>query len=427
MMFFSLLQYSCVFVLGLLVSLLLSGAVTRPNYIQKSIVISVVLLSAQLATFLLFGIDITKKCYPLIVHIPMWVFLVILFSTPKLQTLVSILLAYMCCQPPRWIASAGLLIPESHWLYQILYLPVAAAFLFFVWRYLVAPIRHFMERSRKACVLIGILPGIYYVFDYVTTVHTRLLTSGNMAAVQFVPSVLSVVYLMFIVMYHSEMETQYQLRRERDFLESQLNRAKDSFASIQQLQRKTQQYRHDMRHHFNLLKSLAMDNNISQIQQYLQTVQKDIEDITPVRYCNNDVVNILLSYYASNAKEKQVEISITASLPNKLIYRDTELCSLLSNGLENAITAASRISDPQQRKVSIHLGTHGENILIQIENTYSGNLIWKDGLPCTQQKGHGLGTQSIRAIARSHGGEATFRTRNDLFQLRIILPNLPEM
>lgn len=423
MMIFSFAQYIAAFVLGVQVSMILTGVNAKAHPARNTLLIYGALLAAQLLSFCVLGLSATKKLYPLIVHFPLWLLMVLVFKTPKLQTAVSVLVAYMCCQPPRWIASLGLLIPEDHWLYPILYIPVAGLFLFFLWRYLAASIRQFMERSRKACLMLAMVPALYYIFDYITTVYTSLLHSGNVAATQFMPSVVSVAYLLFIFLYNAELEKQLPLRSERDFLTMQLHQSNIAFTAMQQMQEKTREYRHDMRHHLTLLQTFAAENNMEKIQQYLHTTQQDLEALTPKRYCSNDVANLLLSYYAASAKAQKVDFSVTAALPVRLSCSETELCSLLSNGLENAIRAAASVEPPGRRTVSVHLGMHCRNLLIQIENTYTGSLTWQDGLPCSDQNEHGFGTRSIRAIVRSHGGEAVFHARNGLFQLRIMLPD----
>ena len=423
MTLFSIAQYAAAFWLGVQISLMLSGAKPRFHTRSNILLIYILLLAAQLLAFHFLGLSATRKLYPLLVHFPLWLLMVLLLKTSKLQTAVSILIAYMCCQPPRCVASLGLIIPENHWLYYILYIPAAGLFLFLSRHYAGTSIRQFMERSRKVCLTLGLVPALYYVFDYVTTVYTSLLHSGNVAAVQFMPSVVSLAYILFIFQYNSELEKQLQLRAKQDFLTMQLQQSYIALSAIQQMQEKTRQYRHDMRHHLTLLQALASENNIEKIKQYLYAIELDIEALTPIRYCKNEVVNLLLSYYAASAKKQNVEMSVTASLPSQLPYSETELCSLLSNGLENAIRAAVCVESCANRKVSIHMGIHYQNLLIQIENTYTGNITWEDGLPCSTQDEHGLGTRSIRTIVRSHGGEAIFSTRNGLFQLRIILPN----
>ena len=426
MMTLSIVQSVAAFLLGVLVSVMLSGAQTKPLCGRKLTGICLVLLAAQGISLVLLGYSATREIYPLIVHLPLWALLVLLFQTPKLQTAVSILVAYQYCQLPRWVASLGLVIPEEHWLYHILYIPVAGLFLLLMRRYLASSIRRFMERSRKVCLLTGLVPVLYYVFDYVSAVYTGMLNSGNVAAVQFMPSVVSVAYLVFTVLYNSELEKQIRVERERDVLAAQLHQSKIALSAMKDSQERTRQYRHDMRHHFTLLQVLAAENNMEKVQQYLRAAQQDIEALAPAHYCSNEVVNLLMAYYAREAKARHVKLRVTAELPSQLSCSETELCSLLSNGLENAIYAASQVETPNRREVSVRLGIHRENLLIQIENTYTGTLFWQDGLPCTEQKGHGFGTRSIRAIVRAHGGEAIFRVKDGVFQLRILFPCDPD-
>lgn len=425
MMLFSLLQYAAAFLLGTLVSVLLSGVSLDRHKIRPNLLSCVILLAVQAAALKIFDLAATKMLYPLMVHLPLWAILVLVLKAPRLQSAVAVLLAYLCCQPVRWVASVGLLIPTDSWLYTALYIPCAAIFLFCMQHYLAQPIRQFMVRSQRACLTLGLMPALYYVFDYATTVYTDLLISGNLAVVQFMPSVLSIVYLHFLFLYHSELERQGKLTRERDLLTLQLHQSKIAFSAMQQNQENTMRYRHDMRHHFALLQAMAAEDDIEQIRQYLSAVNKDMDSLTPVRYCGNNMVNLLLSYYASAAQAQNVPISITAALPARLTFSETELCSLLSNGLENAVHAAAQVANPEARQVSVHMGTHGGHLLIQIQNTYTGNLLWKDGLPFTHQQDHGFGVRSIRSIARAQGGEAIFREEKGLFQLRIMLPVPP--
>lgn len=422
MMVLSLAQYTAVFLLGVLVSAMLSGGELHGRVGGKVALVCLLLLAVQLLSYESLGLEATKKLYPLIVHLPLWTALVLILETPKLQTAVSVLVAYMFCQLPRWVASLGLLLPETHWLFSLLYIPVAGVFLLLMYRFFAPPVRQLLTRDRWNCLLVGIVPALYYGFDYLTTVYTSMLLSGNMAAVQFMPSVVSSAFLFFVVNHHTQQEKQLQIARERDVLAVQLQQSGIALSAMQQIQEKTKEYRHDMRHHFNLLRAYTAQENVDAIRQYLATAEQDLDALTPVRYCGNEVVNMVLSYYAALAKAAQISFSVAASFPGQLPCRETEMCVMLSNGLENALDAAARVEDLTLRYVKIHIGSHSNNLLIQIENTYTLDLIWHDGLPCSEEAGHGLGTRSIRTIARSIGGEALFSGRDNIFQLRIWIP-----
>ncbi|NFB70529.1 GHKL domain-containing protein [Clostridium butyricum] len=109
-------------------------------------------------------------------------------------------------------------------------------------------------------------------------------------------------------------------------------------------------------------------------------------------------------------------------LPKKLDIPDTEFCSILSNGLENAITAVSKIDDTSLRTVHLNCFINKNKLLIMIKNSYLGEIQKKDGIPASIQDNHGFGCRSIVMIAEKQKGFATFETEENIFTLRVILP-----
>ena len=147
----------------------------------------------------------------------------------------------------------------------------------------------------------------------------------------------------------------------------------------------------------------------------------DLDTITPKKFCANETINLLCSSYDSTAKRLNVKLKIHAVLPKNLPISDTELCSIVSNGLENALLAAS------QPKVSYKWADFScevkqNKLLIQIQNTYSGHIVMHDGLPISNDAGHGYGCHSIQTIIQRNGGICSFNAEDGMFTLRIILP-----
>ncbi len=382
---------------------------------------SVILLFLQSSCWWLFGIDLTSKLYPLIIHLPMILFLIIYLKRPWLISTVSVLSAYLCCQVPRWIGSIGGAVFSSRLSEHICY--IAAVFLaYYLFKIYVADtLRQLMEKSTKSCVLLGAVPLFYYLFDYITTIYTDLLYRGVNGAVQFMPSVFSIAYFVFIILYYVEMQKQLRAHRERDMLASQLHSAHSELMSLRQMQNIAATYRHDMRHHFSILQGMASEGSIERIKTYVNIAQSDIDAITPIRFCENETVNLILSTFSAKAKHAGITMNVSAKLPSSLPLSDTELCSLLSNGLENAIFAAASL-DLDRRVVSVKATIHKANLLILIENHYTGVIVMKGGLPQSSLKGHGYGTRSIAAIADAHGGQAIFSAEDGVFTLKIMLP-----
>lgn len=100
-----------------------------------------------------------------------------------------------------------------------------------------------------------------------------------------------------------------------------------------------------------------------------------------------------------------------------------EIYSLFGNALENAINA-SIVLPPEKRIISITDRSLNGMTIVCVENYFSGQLHFEDGLPCTtkNENGHGYGLKSIRYIAESHGGMISASADGEIFNLTIAVP-----
>ncbi len=382
----------------------------------------VILLIVQTGSWWFYGIDLTSKLYPLIIHLPMTLFLTLYLKRPLLLSAVSVLSAYLCCQAPRWIGFLAGAVFGRRLADHIFYIAAVLVAYYFLSRYVSGSVRELMEKSVKSCLLLGAVPFFYYLFDYFTTIYTDVLYRGAEWAVQFMPSTVSIFYFVFLILYYAETQKQAAAQRERDMLAAQLQLAKTEFATLRQLQECTNVYRHDMRHHFSYLQGLASKGRLEEIKEYLKTAQSDMDAITPVRFCENETANLIFSAFSNRAEQVGVLLSVDAKLPDEIPLSDTEFCSLLSNSLENAITAAAACPDSERRTVSAKATVHKAKLLILIRNPFVGEVKMKGELPQSHFENHGYGTRSIVSIAEGHGGQAIFNAEDGVFTLKIMLP-----
>lgn len=212
------------------------------------------------------------------------------------------------------------------------------------------------------------------------------------------------------------------LQGEKMALSLLFESADQQLSALQASQEQAAVYRHDMRHHLALIGGYLADGEIEKAENYIKLTQADIEAITPKRYCENSTVNLILSFFAAKAKKRGVLFSVDAQLPQALSISETELCVLLSNGLENAIEAAGQVTDEQFRKVRISCQIHKSNLLILIENSFTGKVEMENGLPQSLREGHGFGVKSIAIIAEKYNGYSSFEANGEIFTMRLVLP-----
>ncbi|MEG2119924.1 MAG: GHKL domain-containing protein, partial [Pseudoflavonifractor sp.] len=360
-------NYGLVLLFGVFLSVLFSGGSKNRRQGLSILLFVIFTLTLQTACSLLFGLDITTKLYPLIAHLPLALFLVLVLKKPVWISVVSVLTAYFCCQLPRWAGVLSQQIFRTRTAYLVTYSVTIIAFFFLIWKFFANPAHQAMTYSRQSLFLFGCLPAAYYVFDYASTVYTRVLYTGIEMMSEFLPTVMVLFYVWFIVAYHGQVQQKTKIQMDNEMLFHQLKQVGIQMQEEQKAQEISRVYRHDMRHHFALLKGLLADGNTAAALEYVDAAQGDIDAVTPAHYCLNSTVNLILSSFVAKGEKLGVALKIEADLPQKISLSETELCAILSNGLENAVTAAAALA-PGEQIVTVHLSLHRGNLLLSMEN-----------------------------------------------------------
>ena len=165
------------------------------------------------------------------------------------------------------------------------------------------------------------------------------------------------------------------------------------------------------------------------IFDYATTIYSDAL-YSGIQALNEFLPTVLITFYVLflpafhlQSQRQGTVLTVDASLPNDVAISDTELCSLLSNGLENALHAVADL--PAERKqISLYCGVRQNKLLIEIRNPCAGPIAMRDGLPISDREGHGYGCRSIQAIAQRNGGLCVFSAQQGQFLLQIMLPVL---
>lgn len=420
----SVFNYGLVLIYGLFLSVFIAGG--WDNGKQRGLVIALcpAFILIQIPFWLLLGEDTVKKLYPLIVHLPLILILIFPLKKPVGVSVVSVLTAYLCCQLPHWGSVAVSAVLGSTLAGEVAYTLLIAPLFFLLLRYFVKPAHSAMTYSGKSLLLFDSLPGVYYLFDYATTIYSDSLYAGIPALNELIPTALILFYLLFLTAYHHETQERTKAELQSSAQVALFRQAQKEMEALRQTQVQTAIYRHDMRHHLNVIDSFLATGQPEQALAYIRKTRENITSISVKQFCDNETVNLICSSFANKAAHLEVELTIRARLPEVLSISDTELCAILSNGLENALNAVAHLDDAA-RWIKLYCDVKCSQLLIEIENPYAGSITMENGLPVTTEAGHGYGCRSIRAIVLQYGGLCTFSPENGIFDLQIALPLFP--
>lgn len=187
-------------------------------------------------------------------------------------------------------------------------------------------------------------------------------------------------------------------------------------------QKRIHRMKHDMRAHTITLSGLLGQGKVDEAQSYLDkmvSAQKTYEE----RFCANPYLNAVFGHYAMKFEELGVPFRTDIRTGEETLPH-MELCQILSNGLENACNAVSRLAADSDREVSVQMQYHKKWLVIRIKNRCQNGLqVQKGEIPKTDQAGkeHGFGLQTIREAAERLDGEMFCYTEKGFFVLDILV------
>lgn len=303
---------------------------------------------------------------------------------------------------------------------RLLLFPLAE---YFLWRYLRRPFLELQRKLSKGWWLFAAMGGVYYLLIMFTAIPVDA-PMPDAAGLGTICLVMILMPLTYITIFNA-------LWRQMRIYENtrQMELQHRDYESIRQKMELGRIYRHDMRHHLAALDSMLQQEDSAGARQYVQALTGGLDDVSNSVSCANPAVNAVLSAYLSQAANANCPVETKLNLPEELPFDDTDLCILLANPLENAIHACQKLPEDQRK---IHLGielTDNRRLIVSIANPCPQPVEFgPDGLPAVKhQENHGLGLQSVRAVADKYGGLFRCQWEDGAFQLRaVLIPPAPD-
>lgn len=285
------------------------------------------------------------------------------------------------------------------------------------WRYLRRPFLELQRKLDRGWWQFAAVGGVYYLLIMCTAVPVDV-PMPDAAGVLRICLVLILMPLTYLTILHS-LWRQMQLYEKNRHMELQ----RMDYEAICQKMELGRLYRHDMRHHLSTLDGLLQQGDTGDALKYVQALNGGLEEIMKPAQCANPAVNAVLTAYLVQAGNVGCTVDTRIHIPEELPFEDTDLCVILANPLENAIHACEALPE-NMRNIGLNMElTENGRLIVSVENACPQPMTFgPDGLPEKfHEDGHGLGLQSVRAVADKYGGLFRCQWEAGRFQLRVVL------
>ena len=170
-------------------------------------------------------------------------------------------------------------------------------------------------------------------------------------------------------------------------------------------------------------------NSLITTNEQLFKKQRHSIPSAPASYCENRVVNSILSYYSAICRDENIALETKLIVPETDdAALDNDLCLVFGNLIENAIEACRRMdtSDSLNEKSShfirLHAHVHYKTLIITMDNSFDGHVSIQNGkYRSSKRNDYGIGLSSIRSVAGKYDGDVAFEAADGIFQSSVYL------
>lgn len=187
--------------------------------------------------------------------------------------------------------------------------------------------------------------------------------------------------------------TQRNVHKEKEqILDAFLNEQKNHYEYLENREKETKKFRHDIRKHMDLIANLARNREYDKIEDYLEQINLKVDTFGNIVTVHNAIVDAIINQYYMKAMQSGVKLTVEGRFPVDCAIDTYDLCTIFSNILSNAYEAAVETED---KLVSLVCGYTERAIIIVVKNSCNseattGGTIWKTKKNNADYHGYGL-------------------------------------
>lgn len=282
----------------------------------------------------------------------------------------------------------------------------------------VVPLRYWLLLMTVPVTTLGTLTVYQYYFD--------LLQPGEEIYTYVIISTIGLVFINFLVFtLFSKLQNQLEIQRTTDLLNTQMRLERQSYKRIEESYNRTRELRHDLKNHIFGLKGIAENGTKEELMQYLEKMTDAVEEATYISMSRNNAVDAVLNEKMLYAQKNGIAIRFDVTpLGNSIPSMD--VCTILSNALDNAIEACVKIKKVKERYIDVKINDSQSELIISVKNPSTEAPKRRAGMYISAKKdgeNHGLGLKSINRTVDKYKGDMLIKYENGVFNLVVSLPH----
>ncbi|MGD9559372.1 MAG: GHKL domain-containing protein [Oscillospiraceae bacterium] len=209
-------------------------------------------------------------------------------------------------------------------------------------------------------------------------------------------------------------------------LEIRSTLALESYREMEKNLQATSKLKHDIKNQILALQLLLKNENYARAREYLEQLGADSSLQAAPLYCENFLINALLTTKLTPLEQAGVRVEVKAQVPERLAITDIDLSGFFSNILDNAIEACQKV-EKERAFIELEIRMKETYLYVRCANASPGTVKKVNGeLVSTKsgaKKSHGWGLKIVEDIVHRYGGMMDLEVEKDRFTLTAALRN----
>ena len=165
---------------------------------------------------------------------------------------------------------------------------------------------------------------------------------------------------------------------------------------------------------------MLQQGKVEEAEKYVNDYLNNSNPVLHSFSCSNNVINSIINLELTKAKIKKIKIDAKVVVPPLLPFKDTDLVSLLTNMIDNAI---ENYYSEGKDSIVVRIMKQNDFIRFIVSNPVNMEKINTRALTVTRKvgRGHGYGTKIIKNIASVYNGFVDFSVEDNRFICDVVL------
>lgn len=212
--------------------------------------------------------------------------------------------------------------------------------------------------------------------------------------------------------------------REKEILTKKyLNEQMEHYTYLENRERETKKFRHDLRNHMHMLTILYKQQNYEEFDKYMEEINGRIDQFGNRISVGNGIVDAVLNKFYNEAMQKGILVKVEGHFPMECRVCAYDLCTIFSNLLSNAVRAEEECAG---KEIGVRCRYTDTEIMLIVENDYEKILRNENGKLQTSKLdtfSHGFGLENVAECVERNQGYMSIQTKEKQFRVILSLNN----